>query len=48
MAYSATIRMVKGDTLPELILTLKDSNAAALGKVLDQEDSDTFAPVDVS
>ena len=48
MAYSATIRMVKGDTLPELILTLKDSNEAALGKVLDQEDSDTFATVDVS
>ena len=27
---------------------MKDSNEAALGKVLDQEDSDTFAPVDVS
>ena len=48
MAYSATIRMVKGDTLPELVLSLKDSNEAALGKVLDQEDSDTFAPVDIS
>ena len=40
--------MVKGDTLPELVLSLKDSNEAALGKVLDQEDSDTFAPVDIS
>ena len=48
MAYASTIRVVKGDTLPELTLSLKDSNTAASGQVLDQENSDTFAPVDVS
>jgi hypothetical protein len=26
MAYASTIRVVKGDTLPELTLSLKDSN----------------------
>ena len=48
MAYASTIRVVKGDTLPELTLSLKDSNTAASGQVLDKENSDTFAPVDVS
>tara|TARA_B100000941_G_C28420428_1_gene508527 strand:- start:469 stop:843 length:375 start_codon:yes stop_codon:yes gene_type:complete len=48
MAYATTLRMVKGDTLPELTLTLKDSNTAASGQVLDQENSDTFANVDIT
>nr|BAR25717.1 hypothetical protein [uncultured Mediterranean phage uvMED]BAR25760.1 hypothetical protein [uncultured Mediterranean phage uvMED] len=48
MPYATTLRMVKGDTLPELTLSLKDSNTAATGQVLNQEDSDTFAAVDVS
>ena len=41
MAYSETIKLVVGDTLPELVITLKDSNTAASGKTLDVEDSST-------
>ena len=48
MAYSETIKLVKGDTLPELTITLKDSNTAASGQVLDPEDPDTFAPINVT
>ena len=31
MAYASTIKLVVGDTLPELNFTLKDSNTAASG-----------------
>jgi len=48
VAYSETIKLVKGDTLPELTITLKDSNTAASGQTLDPEDSDTFAPIDIT
>jgi len=48
MAYSETIKLVKGDTLPELTITLRDSNTAASGKTLDQEDPSTFAPIDIT
>ena len=48
MAYSDTIKLVVGDTLPELVFTLKDSNTAAAGKTLDAEDSTTWGPVDLS
>lgn len=48
MAYSDTIKLVVGDTLPELTFTLKDSNTAASGKTLDPEDSTTWGPVDLS
>ena len=37
MAYSSTLNLVTGDTLPELTFTLKDSNTAAAGKTLDVE-----------
>ena len=43
MAYSDTIKLVVGDTLPELSFTLKDSNTAASGKTLDEEDNTTWA-----
>ena len=45
MAYSANLKLVVGDTLPELTITLKDSNTAASGKTLDPEDATTFAPI---
>lgn len=45
MAYSETINLVTGDTLPELTFTLKDSNQAVDGKKLDQNNSDTWDPV---
>ena len=48
MAYYDTIQLVKGDTLPELNLTLRDSNTAAAGKTLDAEDVLTWAPIDLS
>ena len=48
MAYSDTLNLVTGDTLPELPFTLKDSNTAAAGKILDPNDSSTWAPIDLT
>ena len=48
MAYSANLKLVVGDTLPELTITLKDSNTAASGQTLDPEDPTTFAPIDIT
>lgn len=48
MAYSDTINLVTGDTRPELIFTLKDSNQAAPGFTLDPENSATWSPIDVT
>ena len=48
MAYSQTINLVTGDTLPELTFTLKDSNTAASGLTLDQNNSVTWAPINVT
>ena len=48
MAYSSTIKLVVGDTLPTLNFTLKDSNTAASGKTLDADDSSTWAAVSLS
>ena len=48
MAYSQTINLVTGDTLPELTFTLRDSNSAASGQTLDPNNSATWAPINVS
>ena len=48
MAYSSTIKLVVGDTFPELNFSLKDSNAAASGKTLDEEDSGTWGAVAIT
>tara|TARA_B110000902_G_scaffold237214_1_gene284044 strand:- start:1044 stop:1418 length:375 start_codon:yes stop_codon:yes gene_type:complete len=48
MAYYDTINLVKGDTLPELNFTLRDSNAAASGYTLDADDPTTWAPIDLT
>jgi hypothetical protein len=48
MAYYDTIQLVKGDTLPELNLTLRDSNTAATGTTLDDDDASTWAPIDLT
>ena len=48
MAYSQTLKLVTGDTLPELTFTLKDSQTPASGKTLDANDSTTWAPINVS
>ena len=48
MAYIETIKLVTGDTLPDLRFELKDSNAAAVGKNYDANDSSTWAPIDLT
>ena len=48
MAYLTTIDLVQGDQLPEIEMTLKDSNTAASGVVLDTDDPTTFAALDLS
>jgi len=48
MAYYDTIYAVKGDTLPEVQLTLRDSNTAAEGQTLDPDDETTWAPIDLT
>jgi len=48
MAYSDTINLVAGDTLPELTITLRDSNKAAIGSVLDENDNTTWRPINLS
>jgi len=48
MAYSETLNLVTGDTLPELTFTLKNSNSAAAGTTLDPNNSATWAPINVT
>ncbi len=48
MAYSDNMSLVVGDTLPELNLALKDKSTAASGLVLDEENSATWSPIDIT
>lgn len=48
MAYLTTIDLVQNDQLPEIAVTLKDSNTAATGLTLDSDNPATFAPIDLS
>ena len=48
MAYSDTINLVVGDTLPEVTVTLRDSNKAASGQTLDPENSETWDPINLT
>jgi hypothetical protein len=48
MAYYETQFLVRGDTLPQLNLIIRDSNTAATGKTLDVADSTTWAPIDLT
>ena len=48
MAYSETIYLVQGDTLPQLKVTVRDQNTAAAGQTLDPEDQDTWAKVNLT
>jgi len=47
MAYYDTQFLVKGDTLPQLNLIIRDSNTAASGATLDDTDSSTWAPINL-
>ncbi len=48
MAYYNTIKLVSGDDLPELDITLRDSNLADAGKTLDITDPSTWNPIDIT
>ena len=48
MAYFETINLVQGDTNPQLHFTLRDSKTAASGKTLDEDDSSTWAAIDIT
>lgn len=46
--FGSTIKLVRGDTLPQLTITLKDSNTAATGATLDANDPTTWAPINLT
>lgn len=48
MAYSDTLELVQGDTLPRVVVTLKDASEAASGATLDPNNPDTWAPIDLN
>lgn len=47
-AFSATLNVVTGDTLPALTFTVRDSNTAAAGKTLDENDQSTWSPINLT
>lgn len=48
MAYSETINLVQGDTLPQIKITIRDENTAAAGQTLDPENQATWAKVNLT
>jgi hypothetical protein len=44
---ASVVRLVQGDDLPGVSLTIRDSNKAAAGQELDRRDTSTWAPVDL-
>lgn len=48
MAYIDTIKLVTGDTLPDLRFELKDASKAPDGQRYDANDSSTWAPIDLT
>lgn len=48
MAYLTTIDLVQNDQLPEIAITLKDSNQAAPGLTLDADDPSTFSAINLT
>lgn len=48
MAYIDTIKLVTGDTLPDLRFALKDASSAPAGVRYDPNDSSTWAPIDIT
>ena len=48
MAYFETINLVQGDTKPQLNFTLRDSKTAVAWKTLDEDDSSTWAIIDIT
>jgi hypothetical protein len=48
MAYSETIYLVQGDTLPQLKITVRDRNTAVAGQTLDPDNQSTWALVNLT
>ena len=48
MAYLDTIKLVTGDTLPDLRFVLKDQSESPAGVTFDANDSTTWAPIDIT
>jgi hypothetical protein len=48
VAFYETIKVVAGDTKPDLEFTLRDAHKAAPGKKLDEDDPSTWAPLDLA
>lgn len=48
MAYLQTIKLVTGDTLPDLRFVLKDQSESPAGITFDVNDSTTWAPIDIT
>ena len=48
MAYFETINLVQGDTKPQLNFTIRDSATAVAGKILDEDDSSTWAIINIT
>ena len=48
MAYFETINLVQGDTKPQLNFTIRDSATAVAGKTLDEDDSSTWAIINIT
>jgi len=48
MAYMSTIKLVAGDTLPDIRFDLKDANKGADGATYDVNDASTWAPIDLT
>lgn len=48
MAFTTTIPVVVGDTRPELVATIRNSNSAASGAVLNPDDDTTWAVVNIT
>lgn len=46
--FENTIKLVRGDTLPEITFTLKDAGQALPGVTLDPVDPSTWAPMDLT
>lgn len=48
MAYATTLKLVSGDTLPTIRITIRDASTAASGQTLDPDDPTTWNPVDLT
>lgn len=48
MAYLDTLKLVTGDTLPDLRFVLKDASSSPDGVTYDANDSSTWAPIDLT